>query len=95
GVAIPLGALALRRAGVILRPIGPALVRPLAATLLATAVALAAAHLAGPHTLAQLAAGGCAGLLAYVPAAVPREQLRQWLGALRRRGTPAEAGALD
>jgi O-antigen/teichoic acid export membrane protein len=91
GVAIPLVAVALRRAGVALRPIGPALVRPLLATLLAAAVAFVAARLAGPHPLAQLAAGGCAGLLAYVPAAVPRDQLRQWMAALRRRGAPEAA----
>jgi PST family polysaccharide transporter len=91
-VALPLAALALHRARVVLAPVGPALVRPLLAAVLAAVVALAVARVAGPHPIVQLALAGLAGLCAYVPAAVPREQLRQW-PAMLRRGEPA--GALE
>ena len=88
-VVIPLAALALRRSNVALRPVGAALVRPLLAAVLAGAVAVLAARFAGPYPFVQLAVGGSAGLLAYVPAAVPRGQLRQGWSALRRRTAAA------
>jgi PST family polysaccharide transporter len=87
-VAIPLSALALHRVRVSLAPIGPALVRPLLGALLAAAVAAGVAPIAGPNPFVQLALAGTAGMLVYVPVAVPRKMLRQWLAALRRR-TPA------
>lgn len=89
-VAVPLAALALRRARVDLAPIGPALVRPLLAAGLAAAVTIAVARFAGPQPLVQLLLAGTAGVAVYVPAAVPRDQLRQWR-AMLRRGGPATA----
>jgi PST family polysaccharide transporter len=83
-VAVPLTAVALRRAGVDLAPVRRALVRPVLAAVLAGGVAVVAARFAGPHPFVQLLAGGVAGLAAYVPAAVPWDQLRQWFAALRR-----------
>ncbi len=89
-VVIPLAALALHRARVALAPLGPPLVRPLLAAGLAAAAAAAVAHVAGPHPFVRLVLAGTAGMLVYVPVAVPRDQLRQWLDALRRR-EPAAA----
>jgi O-antigen/teichoic acid export membrane protein len=83
-VAIPLTAVALHRVGISLAPLGPALVRPLFAAVLAGGVALLVARVSGPHAVVQLAAAGTAGLLAYVPIAIPADQLRRWRGALRR-----------
>jgi O-antigen/teichoic acid export membrane protein len=91
-VALPLAALALHRARVKLAPVGPALVRPVLAAVLAAVVALVVARFAGPYPVVQLAAAGLAGLGVYVPVAVPRDQLRQWLAAARRR---QPAGALE
>jgi O-antigen/teichoic acid export membrane protein len=91
-VAIPLSALALRRTGVALAPIGPALVRPLLGAMLAAATAVTVTRLVGPNPFVQLAVAGAAGMLVYVPVAVPRVMLRQWLAALRRRA-PAHAVA--
>ena len=91
-VAVPLAAAALRRSSVALAPVAAALVRPLGAAVLAAAVAIPAARFAGPHPFVQLAVAGSAGLLVYVPAAVPRDQLRQWWAmAVRRRGEAATA----
>ena len=89
-VVIPLAALALHRARVALAPLGPPLVRPLLAAGLAAAAAAAVAHVAGPYPFVRLVLAGTAGMLVYVPVAVPRDQLRQWLDALRRR-EPAAA----
>jgi O-antigen/teichoic acid export membrane protein len=89
-VAIPLTAIALTRARVHLSPIGPAIVRPVLASLLAAVVAAAVASVTGPHPFVQLAAAGTAGLLVYVSVAVPPDQLREWLTARRQR-KPAEA----
>ena len=83
-VAIPLSAIALHRIGVSLAPIGPALVRPLLAAVLAGAVALLVARFTGPNSFVQLAAGGTTGLLVYVLVAVPIDQLRQWRGVVHR-----------
>jgi O-antigen/teichoic acid export membrane protein len=85
-VAVPLAAVALRRAKVALAPVAAALVRPLLAAVLAAAVAIPVARFAGPYPLVELAVGGTVGLLVYLPAAIPRDQLRQWVAlALRRR----------
>jgi PST family polysaccharide transporter len=86
-VAIPLAVLALRRARVDLVPIGPALVRPLLATVVAGAVAVLVVRLVGPHAVVQLLAAGGAGVLTYVPIAVPRDQLRRLLVAVRGGGS--------
>jgi PST family polysaccharide transporter len=93
-VAVPLAAVALHRARVALAPVGAALVRPLLGAVLAAGVALGVARVTGPYPFVQLAAAGTAGLLVYVPVAVPREQLRQVSALLRRRlgrGPAAEA----
>ncbi len=86
-VAVPLAAVALHRARVALAPVAVAVVRPLLAALLAGAVAVCVAQVAGPYPLVQLAVAGTAGLLAYLPAALPRDQRRQVRAALRRRGS--------
>ncbi len=91
-VAVPLAAAALHRANVALEPVGVALIRPLLAAAVASAVAVVALRFAGSYPLVQLAVAGTAGLLAYVPAAVPRDQLRLLVAALRRREA---AGVLD
>ena len=91
-VAVPLAAVALRRANVALAPVAPALVRPLLAAVLAGGVAAVCARLAGPQPFVQLAVAGTAGLLAYVAAAIPRDQLRHLLAGSRRRDP---ASALD
>jgi PST family polysaccharide transporter len=88
-VAVPLAAWALHRAGVRLAPIAAAFVRPLVAGALAGVVALLVRHVAGTNSFVQLSLAGTAGVLAYVAVAVPRERLRQWLGAIRRQ--PAAA----
>jgi PST family polysaccharide transporter len=93
-VAIPLAALALHRARVRLGPIGPALIRPVLGAVLAAVTAYGALRFSGPYPIVQLLVAGTAGMCVYVPVAVPREQLRQSLSALRRR-QPAPAGALD
>jgi O-antigen/teichoic acid export membrane protein len=85
-VAVPLAAVALRRANVALAPVAAALVRPLLAAVLVAAVATLVARFTGPHAFVQLAVAGTVGVLVYVPAAIPRQQLRQWITiALRRR----------
>ncbi len=84
-VAVPLAAIALHRARVALAPVGLALVRPLLSAVLAAGVALVVARFAGPYPFVQLALAGTAGVLVYVPIAVPREQLRQLWAMLRRR----------
>jgi len=94
-VAVPLAAVALRRSNVAVTPVAVALVRPLLAAVGAGLVAALAAHFAGPYTFVQLAVGGTAGLLAYVPAAVPREQLRQWAAMAARRRNRAATPALE
>ncbi len=71
---------------------GPALVRPLLAAVLAGTVAVVVARLAGPYPMVQLAIAGTAGVLAYIPVAVPLDQLRRWRTVLR--GTQP-AGALE
>ena len=92
-VAIPLAVAALRHAKVALAPLAAALIRPLLAAVLAAAVALLAMRIVDPYPLVQLAVAGTAGLLAYLPAAVPQHQLRRMLLAiLPRRQT---TGALD
>ena len=86
-VAVPLAAVALRRANVALAPVAAALVRPVLAAALAGVVAFLLARFAGPHPPVRLAVAGGAGLLLYVVVAVPRKQARRWLVALRRRVT--------
>jgi PST family polysaccharide transporter len=58
-------------------------------------VALLVARLSGPHAFLQLALAGTAGMLAYVPLAVSREQLRQWAAALPRFGRRPVSSVTD
>jgi PST family polysaccharide transporter len=85
-VAIPLAAVALRRSNVSLRPVAAGIVRPLLAAALTGVAATVAVHLiGGPYALTQLAVGGIVGLAVYVPVAIPRAQLRDWVVLARRR----------
>ncbi|HEY6594998.1 MAG TPA: oligosaccharide flippase family protein [Asanoa sp.] len=90
-VAAPVTIFTLHRVGVRLGPIVPALIRPLLAGLAAGAAALLVSQMAGPHDAVRLIAGGIVGVLVYGGLAVPRAQLREWLGALRRE----QAHAID
>ncbi|MCW2941162.1 MAG: putative polysaccharide biosynthesis protein [Actinomycetia bacterium] len=82
-VAVPLGGLMLHRAGVRLRPIGPALVRPLLAGVLAATTMVALSHLTSGIPFVQLAVAGGAGFILFVLIVVPRAQLRALGGRLR------------
>jgi PST family polysaccharide transporter len=90
-VAIPLAAVALHRAGVNVRPIAARLVRPLFAGALAAGVALLLHAVVGSNAFIQLAVAGTGGLLVYLATAVPREDLRIWIGALRPKTAAAVA----
>jgi O-antigen/teichoic acid export membrane protein len=83
-VVVPLSAIALRRVGIPMRPIALAVVRPLSAAAIAGGVAFLVAKVSGTHAFVQLVLAGTAGLIVYVPLAVPREQLHDWYTALRR-----------
>jgi PST family polysaccharide transporter len=90
-VVIPLSAVALRRVGIPLAPLGPALLRPLLAAVVCAVVAALVARSSGGQPLVQLALAGTAGLLTYVLIAVPRDQLGRWrkYGAARYLGSGA------
>ena len=90
-VAVPLAAVALRRANVALLPVATALVRPLLAAVLAAVVAAVVVRFVGPNAFVRVAVAGSAGMLVYACTAVPREQLRQWLALASRRGNAAAA----
>ncbi len=89
-VALPLAVVALHRAGVRLGPIAPRLLRPLLAGALAAGVALLLHLVVGGNPFVQLAVAGTAGLAAYLVTAIPREDLRTWIAAIRAR-KPAPA----
>jgi PST family polysaccharide transporter len=76
-VALPLAILALQRSGVSLRPILPALVRPLIGGALAAAVILLMRQVTGGILLLEVCVAGGAGLLAYVLVVVPMAQLKE------------------
>jgi len=78
-VAVPLAVGALRHIGVRLGPVVPTLVRPVLAGVLSASVCMLVAELTSSSFLELLAAGS-AGLLAYVVAVVPFDQLRAWGG---------------
>lgn len=77
-VALPLALWTVRRAGVRLRPIPAALVRPLLAGVVCTVVCVLVAHLTSESPFVQLAVAGSTGLLVYVVIVVPAGQLRRW-----------------
>jgi PST family polysaccharide transporter len=76
-VAMPLAVLALHRGGVHLRPVAPALVRPLCGGAAAAVIMLSVAWLTGPTPIVQLGLAGAAGLLGYLLIAVPPSQIRE------------------
>lgn len=84
-VALPLAALALRRTGVRLGPVLPALRRPLAGAVACGAAALAAAHLVGGNAFAELCTAGGAGLLAFALVVLPRAALARLGGLIPAR----------
>jgi len=87
-VALPLAALALRRTGLRLGPVLPALARPLLGGVACGVVALGASSLArwlGGNAFAELCLAGGLGLLAYVLVTVPRAALARAGGVLPAR----------
>jgi O-antigen/teichoic acid export membrane protein len=86
-VAIPLAGWALRRSNVELAPVAAKLVRPVLAAALAAVVATLVAQVTGPYAVVQLLVAGGAGVVVYAFTAIPRDQLRQWIGLLTRRRT--------
>jgi O-antigen/teichoic acid export membrane protein len=89
-VAIPLSAVALHRVGIRLAPLGRRMIRPLLSGVLAAVVAALLSHaLSGAGAFVQLAVAGPGGLLTYVFFAVPRNDLRTWIAALRRNRSAA------
>jgi O-antigen/teichoic acid export membrane protein len=95
-IVIPLSALALRRIGIGLAPIGRAMIRPLLASVVAGGVAWLVSRVAWPYPVVQLGLAGIAGALCYVPLAIPLEQLREWVGAaVRLRRLAAEPVVVD
>jgi O-antigen/teichoic acid export membrane protein len=86
-VAVPLGAYVLHRAGVRLRPIGPALVRPLLGAALSAAVMVALSLLTRGIPFVQLTVAGGTGFIVFALVVVPRAQFK----ALSGRLLPARA----
>jgi O-antigen/teichoic acid export membrane protein len=82
-IAIPLTVLVLQRGGINLRPIAPALARPLAGGLLAGVIALAISRFFDLPPSVELFVAGGAGLIAYVLAVVPRSQLPKLIAKAR------------
>jgi PST family polysaccharide transporter len=82
-VTIPLAVVALQRAGVRLRPMVPALVRPLIGGVLAAGLMILLAHLTrNSLSFVQLSVAGGAGVAVFVLIVVPREQLKRLGGRL-------------
>jgi PST family polysaccharide transporter len=84
-VAVPLAAVALHRVGVRIAPLGRRMIRPLLAGAVAAVVAaLLSQAVSGAGAFAQLAIGGTGGMLVYLFLAIPRNDLRVWIAALKR-----------
>lgn len=83
-VALPLAVLALQRAGVRLRPVVPALWRPVAAAALSAAVVVPLERLTGGTPFLALCVAGGAGAAVYVLAVVPLPCLRELTGRAAR-----------
>ncbi len=92
-VALPLAVLALRRTGVELLPIVPALRRPLLGGAASCATMLALSHMVGEHPLVQLCVAGGTGLLVFVLIAVPRALLLDLSGRMGVRVPARFTGA--
>ena len=84
-VALPLAAVALHRAGIRLASVGPRLVRPVLAGVLAGSVALVLHLLLGPNPFVQLSVAGTTGLLVYLATAIRPHELRGLLAVVRPR----------
>src|SRR5205814_1289724 len=92
-VAVPLTAVALHRVGVPLKSLGRRMVRSLVAGALAGAVAFLLDRLLLSYSpFVQLAIAGTAGLLAYLLTAIPRDDLRSWVAAIRHRAPASASG---
>ncbi|MGQ0576917.1 MAG: oligosaccharide flippase family protein [Pseudonocardia sp.] len=83
-VACPIAVVLLRRCGVRLAPVLPALVRPLAAGALMTAACVGVRMLTPHASAGQLVLGAVVGLSVYLLVAVPRPVLADHLGRLAR-----------
>jgi PST family polysaccharide transporter len=92
-VAIPLAVVALRHGGVSLRPVAPALVRPLLSGLLAGLIMLAVSKLLEFSGQVELFAAGGVGLIAYLLAVVPAGQFPKFITRARRPLDQGEAPA--
>ncbi|GAA1013575.1 hypothetical protein Aple_087780 [Acrocarpospora pleiomorpha] len=77
-VALPLAVVAVNRTGITLKPILPALIRPLLGGLALLAVALPLAYLTAGNPFVSLALAGGAGLATYVALVVPYEKIRSF-----------------
>ena len=83
-IAIPLAAVFLQRGGVNLRPVAPALVRPLLGGLLAGLIMLGVSELLELPPPIELVIAGGAGLIAYLPVAIPTRQFPVLLAKARQ-----------
>jgi O-antigen/teichoic acid export membrane protein len=85
-VAIPLTAIALHRVGVGVGPVARRIVRPLLAGALAGVTAFLLDQLLLDFSaFVRLAVAGTTGLLVYLVTAIPRNDLRLWIAAIRRK----------
>jgi O-antigen/teichoic acid export membrane protein len=92
-VAIPLTVVALQRGGVDLRPVAPALVRPLLGGLLAGLIMFGAAELFEYPPAVELFVAGGAGLIAYLLVVVPVSQFGKLISKARHFLKRGEAQA--
>lgn len=76
-IAVPLAVIALSRAGVRMKPIPYALIRPLTAGAITAVLTIAVAHVTGPHAIVQLIVAGGVGLACYAAIAMRPSQFRQ------------------
>jgi O-antigen/teichoic acid export membrane protein len=83
-VAIPCALVALRLGGINLRPIGPALVRPLLGGLLAGLIMLGVSNLFEFPPAVELFAAGGAGFIAYLLVAIRPRQFSKLIASARR-----------
>jgi PST family polysaccharide transporter len=85
GVATPLTVLALRRLGIRLSPILPALLRPTAAAGAAGLIVWAIARVIDTAPIVELLVAGVVGLATYAVTAVPFTDVREWSRQARDR----------
>jgi O-antigen/teichoic acid export membrane protein len=89
-IAIPLAVVALQRGGVNLRPVAPALVRPLLGGLLAGLIMLGISELFNFPPAAELFVAGGAGLIAYLVVVIPASHFPELISRahdlLKKRG---------